>query len=75
MITERFAMENEKHQACAEDSSIEDASAQPVFEQAEEIRLTGASAELVASLLTDPPAVAPALARAFRHHERLIGKL
>lgn len=49
--------------------------ARQTIEQTEVIRLSGESAKHFASLLVDPPPVAPAMERARGHHERLVGKL
>jgi len=51
------------------------AAAKQTIEQTEVIRLSGESARHFASLLADPPPVAPAMERARAHHERLVGKL
>lgn len=49
--------------------------ARTTIEQSEVLRLTGASAELVARLMEAPPPVTPAMERAADRHARLVGPL
>lgn len=49
------------------------AAARRTLAEAEMLRLSGKSARAFAALLLDPPAIAPAMVRAWDHHRRLIG--
>jgi uncharacterized protein (DUF1778 family) len=51
------------------------AAARRTIEQTEMMRLSSESAAFVAGLLVGPTPAAPAMERARRHHERLIGPL